>query len=178
MKILVVVDMQNDFVSGALGTAEAKDIVPCVVGRVVDGINQGETVLFTRDTHEENYLDTQEGKKLPVPHCIRGTEGWEIVPQLRQYMVGFAPVDKPTFGSTALAQTLSAINQATPIGKVTLIGLCTDICVISNALLLKAFLPEAEIAVDAACCAGVTPENHKNALAAMKACQITVENEV
>ena len=113
-----------------------------------------------------------------MPHCIRGTEGWEIVPQLREYAAGFAPVDKPTFGSTALAQMLSAINQGTPVEKITLVGLCTDICVISNALLLKAFLPETDIIVDASCCAGVTPESHKNALAAMKACQITVEHEI
>ena len=177
MDILIVVDMQNDFVSGALGTREAVDIVPRVAERVAAGADLGETILFTRDTHEENYPETREGRALPVPHCIRGTEGWEIVPQLKTYITGLEPVDKPTFGSTALAQTLSAINQATPIGKVTLIGLCTDICVISNALLLKAFLPEVEIAVDAACCAGVTAESHKNALAAMRACQITVENE-
>ena len=177
MNILIVVDMQNDFVSGALGTREAVDIVPRVAERVAAGADLGETILFTRDTHEENYLETREGRALPVPHCIHGTEGWEIVPQLRKYMVGFAPVDKQTFGSTALAQMLSAINQGTPVEKITLIGLCTDICVISNALLLKAFLPETEIAVDAACCAGVTPESHKNALAAMKACQITVEHE-
>ena len=174
MKILVVVDMQNDFVSGALGTAEAKDIVPCVVGRVVDGINQGETVLFTRDTQEENYLDTQEGKKLPVPHCIRGTEGWEIIDQLTEYTVDRTVVDKPTFGSRELGRILAAEQE--PVEKITFIGLCTDICVISNALLAKAFLPEAEIAVDAVCCAGVTPESHRNALAAMQVCQITVEN--
>ena len=178
MNILIVVDMQNDFVSGALGSQEAADIVPNVASRIEGGLGRGETVLFTRDTHDENYLETREGHALPVPHCIRGTEGWEIVPQLKTYITGLEPVDKPTFGSTALAQMLSAINQATPIGKVTLIGLCTDICVISNALLLKAFLPETEIAVDAACCAGVTPESHKNALAAMKACQITVEHEI
>ena len=178
MDILIVVDMQNDFVSGALGTREAVDIVPRVAERVAAGADLGETILFTRDTHEENYLETREGRALPVPHCIRGTEGWEIVPQLREYAAGFSPVDKPTFGSTALAQMLSAINQGTPVEKITLVGLCTDICVISNALLLKAFMPETDIIVDASCCAGVTPESHKNALAAMKACQITVEHEI
>ena len=178
MDVLIVVDMQNDFVSGALGTQEAVDIVPRVAARVADGADRGETILFTRDTHEENYLETREGRALPVPHCIRGTEGWEIVPQLREYAARFAPVDKPTFCSTALAQMLSAINQGTPVEKITLVGLCTDICVISNALLLKAFLPETDIIVDASCCAGVTPESHKNALAAMKACQITVEHEI
>lgn len=181
MDVLVVVDMQNDFVSGALGTAEAAGIVPYVVGRVVDGINRGEEVLFTRDTHEADYLDTHEGKKLPVPHCIRGTGGWEIIEQLREYAP--RPIDKPTFGSQYLGALLKARDedlkkQGKPgVEKVTLIGLCTDICVISNALLIKAFLPEAEIAVDASCCAGVTPGSHRNALEAMKMCQITIENE-
>lgn len=177
MNVLIVVDMQNDFVTGTLGTQEAVNIVPRVAARVAAGADRGETILFTRDTHEENYLVTREGRTLPVPHCVRGTEGWEIIPQLRVYVTGFAPVDKPTFGSTTLAQMLSAINQGTPVEKITLIGLCTDICVISNALLLKAFLPETEIVVDASCCAGVTPESHQNALAAMKVCQITVEGE-
>ena len=180
MNVLVVVDLQNDFVSGSLGTAEAREIVPLAVGRVADGVSRGEEILFTRDTHEADYLDTQEGKKLPVPHCVRGTEGWEIVPQLREYAK--FPIDKPTFGSRELGALLKARDedlkkQGKPgVEKVTLIGLCTDICVISNALLLKAFLPEAEIAVDARCCAGVTPESHRNALEAMKVCQIAVEN--
>ncbi|MBR5471542.1 MAG: cysteine hydrolase [Oscillibacter sp.] len=176
MEILVVVDMQNDFVSGALGTKEAVEIVPYVVGRVVDGLNRGETVLFTRDTHEENYMDTQEGKRLPVPHCIRGTEGWEIIGQLQEYTKTTQPIDKPTFGSVDLCEALRIVSQRLPIEKVTLIGLCTDICVISNALLIKAFMPEVEVAVDAKCCAGVTPQSHKNALEAMKMCQISVEN--
>lgn len=177
LDVLIVVDMQNDFVNGALGTKEAAEAVPHVVNRVAEGVNRGETILFTRDTHETNYMDTQEGANLPVPHCIRDTEGWQIIPQLTEYVTGFAPVDKPTFGSTTLAQMLATVNQGTPIHKITLIGLCTDICVISNALLLKAFLPEVQITVDASCCAGVTPESHKNALAAMKMCQIAVENE-
>ena len=181
MNVLIVVDMQNDFVSGALGTPEAFDIVPYVVGRVVDGRNRGEEILFTRDTHEEDYLRTQEGKKLPVPHCIRGTEGWEIIPQLREYEG--QPIDKPTFGSRYLGALLKARDedarkQGKPgVEKVTLIGLCTDICVISNALLIKAFLPEAEIVVEAGCCAGVSPESHETALRAMEACQITVARE-
>lgn len=177
MEILIVVDMQNDFVSGALGTKEAVDIVPYVVGRVVDGVNRGETILFTRDTHAENYMETQEGRNLPVPHCVRGTEGWEIIPQLREYTEGRTIVDKPTFGSAELGTLLAELNGKDPIEKITLIGLCTDICVISNAMLVKAFLPEVPVAVDALCCAGVTPESHTNALAAMKVCQITVENE-
>lgn len=176
MNYLIVVDMQNDFVSGALGTREAVDAVPHVVGRVADGLNRGETVVFTRDTHESGYLDTQEGKRLPVPHCIRGTEGWELVPQLTQYAAGRTVLDKPTFGCRALGELLAAENQRERIEKITLIGLCTDICVISNALLAKSFLPEAEVAVDAVCCAGVTPESHKNALLAMKMCQISIEN--
>lgn len=176
MDVLVVVDMQNDFVSGALGTAEAREIVPDVAVRVADGVSRGEEILFTRDTHGPDYLDTQEGRRLPVAHCVRGTEGWEIVEQLQAYTVGRQVLDKPTFGSRTLGETLAALHRREPVEKITFIGLCTDICVISNALLAKAFLPEAEIAVDAQCCAGVTPESHRNALAAMKVCQITVEN--
>jgi len=174
MDILVVVDMQNDFVNGALGTQEAVEIVPYVVGRVVDGLNRGEKIIFTRDTHETGYMETQEGRNLPVPHCIRGTEGWEIIPQLTEDVQ--TVLDKPTFGSRELGELLAAENEKESIGKITLIGLCTDICVISNAMLIKAFLPEVEIAVDAKCCAGVTPESHKNALEAMKICQISIEN--
>lgn len=177
MDVLVVVDMQKDFVDGALGTKEAVEILPYVAARVADGWNRNERILFTRDTHEENYMDTQEGRKLPVPHCVRGTAGWEIVDQLREYTYGNTVLDKPTFGSRELGELLAAENEKDPIKKITLIGLCTDICVISNALLAKAFLPETEIVVDARCCAGVTPQSHQNALATMKVCQITVENE-
>lgn len=177
MEILVVVDMQNDFVDGALGTKEAVEIVPRVAARIAGGLDAGETVLFTRDTHEPSYMDTQEGRKLPVPHCIRGSEGWQIISQLTEYTEGRTIVDKPTFGSAELGQLLVRLHDREPIEKITLIGLCTDICVISNALLAKAFLPEVEIAVDAACCAGVSVESHNNALNAMKMCQITVENQ-
>lgn len=179
---LIIVDMQNDFVTGALGTREAQAIVPHVKARITEGLNRGETIFFTRDTHEKNYPNTQEGRNLPVPHCIRGTEGWEIIPQLAEYTAGRTPIDKPTFGSRDLAAILRARDedlrkQGKPgVERVTLIGLCTDICVISNALLIKAFLPETEIAVDAACCAGVTPESHQNALATMRVCQITIEH--
>lgn len=173
-QILVVVDMQNDFVTGPLGTPEARTILPKVAEKVK---NFPGRVLFTRDTHEENYLESREGKVLPVPHCIRGTRGWEICPEL-ETLRKEEPVDKPTFGSTGLGEVLRAADQyGEKIGKITLVGVCTDICVISNALLLRAFLPEAEIAVDAACCAGVTPESHQTALRAMKACQIAIENE-
>lgn len=175
MDILIVVDMQNDFVSGALGTPEAAGIVPFVAGRVVDGINRGEEILFTRDTHGPDYLETQEGRRLPVPHCIRGTEGWEIIPQLQPDTVGRTVIDKPTFGSRALGEELARLNEKEPVEKITLIGVCTDICVLSNALLAKAFLPEAEIVVEADCCAGVTPEAHRTALAALGPCQITVK---
>lgn len=173
-EILVVVDMQNDFVTGPLGTPEARIILPKVAEKVK---NFPGRVLFTRDTHEENYLESREGKALPVPHCIRGTRGWEICLEL-ETLRKEEPVDKCTFGSTGLGEVLRAADQyGEKIGKITLVGVCTDICVISNALLLRAFLPEAEIAVDAACCAGVTPESHQTALQAMKACQITIENE-
>lgn len=173
MKYLIVVDMQVDFVSGALGTTEAQSIV----GRVAEKIRAFDgRVIFTRDTHEENYLSTQEGKKLPVPHCIRESKGWQIVPELAS-MIQDTVIDKPTFGSTELAAMLVSENKKEPVESVELIGLCTDICVISNALLIKAVLPEAPVSVDAACCAGVTPESHKNALSAMKMCQIAIENE-
>ena len=170
---LIVTDMQNAFIDGALGTAEAQAIVDKVADKIksFDG-----KVIFTRDTHGENYMDTQEGANLPVPHCIRGTEGWEIRAELEALRTGPA-VDKPSFGSVELAHILAKENAAEPIGSVTLIGLCTDICVISNAMVIKATMPEVPITVDAACCAGVTPESHKNALAAMKMCQIKIVNE-
>lgn len=171
-KILVVVDMQNDFIDGALGTAEAVAIVPRVSEKIRDFDG---TVLYTRDTHEENYMETQEGKNLPVPHCIRGTEGWEIREELQKENADI--VDKPTFGSAQLGEKLSKMNAAEEIESITLIGLCTDICVISNAFVIKAFLPETAIIVDASCCAGVTPESHTRALEAMKMCQIKVENQ-
>ena len=169
-KVLVVVDMQNDFIDGALGTKEAVAIVPGVKEKIenFDGV-----VLFTRDTHETYYLDTQEGKKLPVPHCIRDTEGWQIRSEL-DALRKTEPIDKETFGSTDLAGELVALNEDEEIGSITLVGLCTDICVISNALLIKASLPEVPICVDATCCAGVTPESHENALKAMEACQIRI----
>ena len=177
MKILIVVDMQKDFVDGALGTKEAAAIVPYVAERIAAGVEQGETVIFTRDTHEENYLETQEGRNLPVSHCIRGTEGWEIVEQLREYTEGTRPIDKPTFGSVDMCSALQIVNQQMPIEKITLIGLCTDICVISNVMLVKAFYPEIPLVVDAKGCAGVTVQSHLNALEAMKMCQINIVNE-
>ncbi len=169
--ILVVVDMQNDFIDGALGTKEAIAIVPGVKQKIRDF--QGK-VFFTRDTHGTDYMSTQEGQKLPVPHCIKGTDGWQIHPDLQPLCQGTL-IDKVTFGSSELAALLQAEDQKEPVDSITFIGLCTDICVISNALLAKAFLPEAKIIVDASCCAGVTPESHRNALKAMKVCQIQIE---
>lgn len=171
--ILIVVDMQNDFVDGALGTAEAVAIVPGVKEKIEDFNGK---VLFTRDTHYENYLQTQEGRNLPVEHCIKDTEGWQIRAELDALRKTEA-VDKITFGSAELPEILKAENEKEPINSITLIGLCTDICVISNAMLIKAFLPEVKVTVDAACCAGVTPESHKTALSAMKMCQIEIINE-
>ena len=166
MKVLIVVDMQNDFIDGTLGTKEAVAIVPKVEEKIrnFDG-----KVFFTRDTHETYYLETQEGKNLPVKHCIRDTEGWQIRKEL-DALRKTEPIDKETFGSTDLV----ALNEDQGIGSITLVGLCTDICVISNALLIKASLPEVPICVDATCCAGVTPESHENALKAMEACQIRI----
>ena len=170
---LIVVDMQNDFIDGSLGTKEAEAIVDKVADKIrgFDG-----EVVFTRDTHMPEYLETQEGRRLPVVHCVKGSFGWQI----REGLEAIRPctvIDKPTFGSSELGALLAQRDLDEKIGSITVIGLCTDICVISNALLIKAFLPETPIVVDAACCAGVTPESHKNALEAMKMCQITIENE-
>lgn len=170
MKALIVVDMQNDFIDGALGTKEAMAIISCVKEKIAEYRKNGDTVIFTRDTHGEDYMNTQEGKNLPVPHCIKGTKGWEISPELDAE--ASLIIDKPTFGSKELAGYLADIDG---LGEVELIGLCTDICVISNAMLIKAFMPELKVSVDGSCCAGVTPESHSNALAAMKMCQIEVK---
>lgn len=170
MNVLIVVDMQKDFIDGALGTKEAQAIVPHVIEKI-EGFDG--RVIATRDTHGADYLQTEEGKHLPVPHCIEGTDGWQLHPEIAARILR-RPIDKPTFGSTQLAEMLRQWHADTPIESITLIGLCTDICVISNALLLKAYLPEVPIAVDAACCAGVTPESHENALRAMEMCQISV----
>lgn len=169
--ILIVVDMQSDFITGALGSADAQAIVPNVVEKVKGFTGR---VIFTRDTHPENYMDTQEGHNLPVPHCVKGTAGWEICPELAPLCNEV--IDKPTFGSAKLGELLVAADKEEAISSVTLVGLCTDICVISNAMLVKAFLPEVPVTVDASCCAGVTPDSHKTALSAMLPCQIKVIN--
>ena len=170
MKLLIVVDMQNDFIDGALGTPEAVAIVPYVKERIE---NFDGKVLFTRDTHLENYMQTQEGAHLPVPHCIKDTHGWQIRAELDAPRTT-EPLDKVTFGSKELMAT---IEQEAPVESITLVGLCTDICVISNAMMIKAFYPEIPVIVDAKGCAGVIPESHQNALNAMKMCQIQVINE-
>lgn len=171
-KFLVVVDMQKDFVDGALGSAEAQKIVPAVAEKI-KGF-EGE-IFATFDTHFENYAETSEGRKLPVPHCIKGTDGWKLNDSVEQALKekGFTAVEKLTFGSTALP---GMIRQAAGEEdfSVELIGLCTDICVVSNALILKANFPEKEISVDPACCAGVSVETHNAALATMGCCQINI----
>lgn len=168
-ELLVVVDMQKDFIDGALGTSEAQKIV----GNVKEKIeNFDGDVVFTLDTHSEIYLSTQEGKNLPVEHCIKGTSGWELDENLKELAQGRQIFEKPTFGSVELAEYVVSKEYT----EVELIGLCTDICVISNAMLIKAFLPEVKVAVDALCCAGVTPESHNNALSAMAMCQIEIKN--
>lgn len=169
MKVLCVIDMQNDFIDGALGTAEAVAIVDKVADKINEYRKNGDTVIFTRDTHGENYMETAEGKNLPVPHCIKDTYGWEISSKLE--VKDSKVIDKPTFGSVALAHYVASLEEPEAIE---LIGLCTDICVISNALLLKASMPEVPTKIDSSCCAGVTPESHMNALSAMKMCQIEI----
>lgn len=169
MKALICVDMQNDFIDGALGTKEAEAIVPFVKEKLRKARQEDTEVIFTRDTHFEDYLTTQEGKKLPVEHCIKNTEGWEISRELE--VLDSVIFDKITFGSVELPEYLKKIKD---LEEVELIGLCTDICVISNAMLIKAAFPEITVKVDSSCCAGVTPESHENALNAMKMCQIEV----
>lgn len=166
-KLLVVVDMQKDFVDGSLGTAEAVKIVPEVVEEIE---NFDGDVVFTLDTHSSIYLETQEGKNLPVPHCIKDTDGWRLDKSIEPLALGRRIFEKPTFGSVELAEFVASKDY----DDITLIGLCTDICVLSNAMLIKAYLPEVKISVKASCCAGVTPESHENALSAMKMCQINI----
>ena len=170
--ILVVVDMQKDFVDGALGSGEAVAIVPAVVRKIKDFDGD---IYVTFDTHFENYMQSAEGKKLPVPHCIKGTDGWALNDDVAAALEGktYTKVEKITFGSTDLPKLIAAATDGEDI-TIELVGLCTDICVVSNALLLKASFPEAPISVDAACCAGVTPEKHEAALETMRSCQIDV----
>ena len=167
----VIIDMQNDFIDGSLGTPEAQAIVPRINDKLMaskKNVDVHTDLIFTQDTHGEDYLDTQEGKKLPVPHCIKDTKGWNICRQLLPYTLSATVLEKPTFGCTEL------VDETAGYDRIVLMGVCTDICVISNALLLKAFYPEKEICVDSSCCAGVTPESHARALKAMEACQIDI----
>lgn len=166
-RLVAVIDMQNDFIDGALGTREAQGIVENVRERILAAHAAGEELVYTRDTHGEDYLSLQEGKNLPVPHCIKGSSGWQISERMPVYG---EVIDKPTFGSTVLAKKIKSGGYE----SVEFVGLCTDICVISNALLAKAFSPETKIFVRADCCAGVTPQSHETALSAMRACQIEI----
>lgn len=187
MKMLVVVDMQNDFINGALGTKEAVAIVPKVVEKIKEYENTDTLLIFTKDTHYDNYMETQEGKNLPVPHCIYMTEGWSIHKEIATCaktanLLGYhtrtiinSRILKPSFGSLDLMEVIQKNKNI--LTEIVFVGLCTDICVISNAIMAKAAAPEVLVTVDASCCAGVTPETHKNALEAMKVCQIKVVNE-
>lgn len=171
-KILIVVDMQKDFVDGALGSPEAQ----AIVGNVVNKIDKFDgDIIATYDTHPENYMETQEGKNLPVPHCIKGTDGWKLDSRVQSALDKreYKTIEKPTFGSTELAEYIKANYNPQEI-EIELIGLCTDICVVSNALLMKASFLETKVSVDASCCAGVTPDSHNAALTTMKMCQVNV----
>ena len=170
-KILIVVDMQNDFVDQALGSPEAQAIVLNVVNKVSN--YKYEDIYFTRDTHQSNYMETLEGKYLPVPHCIRNTEGWEIIPELKLLSLECNIINKATFGF----EDWGGVFFGSEDFEFELCGLCTDICVVSNALALRMFYPNSKITVDASCCAGTTPEKHAAALEVMKSCQIEVINE-
>lgn len=166
-RTLIVVDMQKDFIDGALGTKEAVAIVDNVKKKIAEYQANGDEIIFTRDTHQADYLKTNEGKHLPVEHCIEGTEGWKIWEGLE--VPGASYIDKPTFGYMNWAEY--------DLQEVEMVGLCTDICVVSNALIIKATFPEIKVSVDASCCAGVTPESHAAALVTMKMCQVEVVGE-
>ena len=180
--ILIVVDMQHDFIDGALGTSEAKMIVPNVVNKIHSYIKEDDIILVTRDTHHEDYLFTEEGKNLPVEHCIKGTYGWELNKDVLDALNDGdvlrkqGTLDKPTFGSFALGLKLKELNEIFDIENIEVIGLCTDICVISNAIIAKSVLPNVHIKVDASCCAGVTPESHNIALDEMRTLQVEIVN--
>ena len=171
-KFLIIVDMQKDFVDGALGSPEAQ----AIVGNVVNKIDKFDgDIIATYDTHPENYMETQEGKNLPVPHCIKGTDGWKLDSRVQSALDKreYKTIEKPTFGSTELVEYIKANYNPQEI-EIELIGLCTDICVVSNALLMKASFLETKVSVDASCCAGVTPDSHNAALTTMKMCQVNV----
>lgn len=173
-KIVIVVDMQKDFIDGALGSAEALKIVDNCAEKIKAANAAGDTVIFTRDTHGENYMNTEEGKNLPVPHCIKGSDGWQITDELAGLITDPIILDKETFGSRDLGMLVADKLAEGGYDSIELFGLCTDICVISNALLVKAFCPDIPIYVDASCSAGVTPDSHDTAIKAMESCQIHV----
>ena len=174
-KILIVVDMQNDFVTGALGSEDAQKILPGVRAKIDAYHKEDAEVIFTRDTHGEDYMQTNEGKHLPVPHCIKGTDGWQICSELTDGVTSeYKTVDKPTFGFLGWKDVLASETADGSDLDIEMIGVCTDICVVSNALILKALYPEATVRVDAGCCAGVTPEAHAAALATMRSCQVDI----
>lgn len=174
-RVLIVVDMQKDFISGALGTEEAESIVSCAVDKInsFDG-----DIMVTYDTHDDRYMETQEGKKLPVPHCIKGEDGWELDERIQEALSRreYTAFEKPTFGSAELMDHIRKSYDPGDI-EIELIGVCTDICVISNALLAKANFPETAVSVDAGCCAGVTPQTHREALDVMRMCQVDITGE-
>lgn len=174
-RLLVVVDMQNDFITGSLGTKEAVNIVENVLKKINEYDKNGDEIIFTMDTHFDNYMNTREGKFLPVSHCIKDTDGWKISTNITDVcdISNYKVYEKVTFGSSELAKDIMS-GLYNDIDEIELVGLCTDICVISNALLIKSFLPEVPISVDSSCCAGVTSESHNNALEAMKMCQINI----
>lgn len=188
MKVLVIVDMQNDFIFGPLGTAESKAVVPVMVERLKEYEQEQPLVLFTKDTHHSDYMDTYEGQNLPIPHCVEDTMGWSICKNISSVVdrnpnfyfysdedIMSSRIYKNTFGSIRLAELINEYEDQ--IDEVIFMGVCTDICVVSNALLVKAYCPELKITVDASCCAGTTPENHKAALQTMKMCHINVVHE-
>lgn len=186
MKALIVVDMQNDFIDGALGSPEAQAVVPHVVAKMQEMAGTETFLFYTQDTHHEDYLNTQEGKFLPIPHCIENTDGWLINKEIfnvgrdflfanNQYDVPIAT--KESFGNVFFGRAMAHLAEREGIDEIVMVGVCTDICVVSNALIFKALMPEVKITVDASCCAGTTPENHKAALQIMKSCQVNVINE-
>ena len=173
-KAIVVIDMQNDFVTGALRNEDAIKMIPRAVAKLKAAKKEGLPIIFTRDTHsKEGYMSSEEGKNLPLPHCLEGEEGWEIIPELKPFTKDAVVIDKPGFGSTELGEYLRQQDYE----EIEMFGLCTDICVIANAMTVKAFLPNAHVAVDANCCEGITPESHKTALEAMKMCHIEILGE-
>ena len=173
-KVLFVIDMQVDFVTGALENGEAQKIIGKIAEKIKAYKEAGDYVFFTRDTHGENYMETQEGRLLPVPHCLEGSDGWQIVDELREFATKENTLDKPSFGSLELPKWVYKMTDGN-FDEMEFCGVCTDICVISNAMIMKAAYPELTLTVDSSCCAGVTPESHQTALNAMAACQMMIK---